>query len=170
MFVWLKLLDNMTNVCKDRWYTFLISWDVSLVIQSPLFKNIAFVDILNVLMSRKDVHFLFHIIITLHGTKNVMKWFEKILLFNCFNFCVIQQNTMTVVLGHFHQASTERFKHAATGSQVSSICITALIASKLKSLNDWNSDFVDAILLAGDGLHLSILRKRVGHSVELNPD
>lgn len=65
-------------------------------------------------MSRKDVHFLFHIIITLHGTKNVMKSFEKILLFNCFSFYVIQQNTMTAVLGHFYQASMERFKHADT--------------------------------------------------------
>lgn len=77
-----------------------------------------------------------------------------------FTFCVIQQNNMTAVMGHFHQATPEKFKHAATGSQCSSICITALIASKLKSANDWNSDFVDAILLAGDGLHLNILQKK----------
>lgn len=68
---------------------------------------------------------------------------------------------MTAVMVYIHQA-TEKFKHTATGSQCSSIC-TALIASKLKSANDWDSDFFDAILLAGDSLHLNVLRnKKVG--------
>lgn len=46
---------------------------------------------------------------------------------------------MTAVMVYIHQA-TKKFKHAATGSQCSSIC-TALIASKLKSASDWDSDF-----------------------------
>lgn len=44
--------------------------------------------------------------------------------------------------------------HAKTGLQCSSICITALVALKLKSVN-----LVDAILLAGGSLGLNVLQK-----------
>lgn len=67
---------------------------------------------------------------------------------------------MTAVMGNFHQATNDKFKHAATGSQCCSNCITALIASKVKSVHDWDSNFVDDILLAGDSLHLNILQKK----------
>ncbi|XP_061166803.1 uncharacterized protein LOC133175710 [Saccostrea echinata] len=67
---------------------------------------------------------------------------------------------MVAVMGHFHQCTPQQFKHAAAGSQCTSICVTAIVAAALRAVNDWNSDFIDEVLVGGDQLHLDILQKK----------
>lgn len=62
-------------------------------------------------------------------------------------------------MGHYHQSSPEIFKHAATGTQCSSISLTAIVAACLKSVENWNADVIDEVLQQGDCLHLKILKK-----------
>lgn len=99
-----------------------------------------------------NVHSLFYIIILQSTLYNNLKK-------NCLTVFIFVLFSKKVI-GYIHQATTGKFKHAATGAQCSSICITAPTALKLKSVNDWDSDFVDAILLVGDSLYLNVPRKK----------
>lgn len=66
--------------------------------------------------------------------------------------------TMRSVMGHFHQATRLKFNHPAAGSQCTSISLFAIIAATRKDVDNWGANFIDKILIAGDDLHLSILR------------
>lgn len=72
---------------------------------------------------------------------------------------LFQVGNFDAVLGHFHQSTPEIFKHAAAGTQCSSICLTAVVAAQLKAVEDWDADIIGKILHQGDSLHLSILRR-----------
>lgn len=61
-------------------------------------------------------------------------------------------------MGHYHQSSPKIFKHAATGTQCSSISLTVIVAACLKSVENWNADVIDEVLQQGDCLHLKILK------------
>eukprot|EP00105_Crassostrea_gigas_P043022 XP_019927170.1 PREDICTED: uncharacterized protein LOC105338725 [Crassostrea gigas] len=63
------------------------------------------------------------------------------------------------IMGHFHQSSEKYFKHAAAGSQCTSNCLMAIVASNHKPVDNWNSDIIDEILIEGDKLHLNILQR-----------
>jgi hypothetical protein len=63
-------------------------------------------------------------------------------------------------MGNFHQASPHIFKHIAAGSQCTSICLAAIIASSYKKVENWDSKFLDSLLLGGDKLHLNILQTK----------
>lgn len=63
-------------------------------------------------------------------------------------------------MGHFHQSSDQYFRHAAAGSQCTSNSLMAIVASHVKSVDNWNSGFIDEVLLEGDKLHLSVLKKK----------
>lgn len=63
-------------------------------------------------------------------------------------------------MGNFHQASSHIFRHSAAGSQCTSICLAAIIASSYSKVDDWDSEFLESLLLGGDKLHLNILQKK----------
>ncbi|XP_064629357.1 uncharacterized protein LOC135488632 isoform X2 [Lineus longissimus] len=61
--------------------------------------------------------------------------------------------------GDFHQASEDVFSHDAAGSQCATISVMAVIASYIKSPNDWTTNDVNNILLQGDQAHTKTLEK-----------
>ncbi|XP_062606599.1 uncharacterized protein LOC134268369 isoform X2 [Saccostrea cucullata] len=71
-----------------------------------------------------------------------------------------ETRSMVAVMGHFHQCTPQQFRHAAAGTQCTSICITAIVAAALRAVKDWTSDFIDEVLVGGDQLHLDILQKK----------
>ncbi|XP_078310702.1 uncharacterized protein LOC111109026 isoform X10 [Crassostrea virginica] len=64
------------------------------------------------------------------------------------------------IMGNIHQASPDIFDHLATGSQCTSICLAAIVAASYNKVDDWNSEFLDSLVLGGDKLHLNILEKK----------
>lgn len=84
--------------------------------------------------------------------------------FNCVFYCLqieLQEENLCslAIMGHFHQSSEKYFKHAAAGSQCTSNCLMAIVASNHKPVANWNSDTIDEILVEGDKLHLNILQR-----------
>lgn len=61
-------------------------------------------------------------------------------------------------MGNFHQSSNQYFTHAAAGSQCTSNCLMAIVASHLKCVDDWNPEFIDEVLREGNDLHLRVLQ------------
>lgn len=68
-------------------------------------------------------------------------------------------------MGNFHQSSAKYFKHAAAGSQCTSISLMAIVASHVKSVDNWDSDFIDEVLCEGDRLHIRVLDNKNRSSV-----
>ena len=79
-----------------------------------------------------------------------------LLLFQSRSFCQ-EAFIRTRVLGNFHQASRDKFRHSAVGSQCSSMCISAIVAAAVFPPTYWDADDLDAILMEGDRRHLEIL-------------
>ena len=82
-----------------------------------------------------------------------------------FIFCnpILQRGKKTdlvAIMGSFHQSSPEVFQHSAAGAQCTSMSLAAIVASSLKNVNAWNSEFVDNVVKGGDRLHLEILKSK----------
>lgn len=63
-------------------------------------------------------------------------------------------------MGHFHQSSDKYFKHVAAGSQCTSISLMAIVASHVRSVDNWDPEFIDEVLREGDNLHIRVLKDK----------